>query len=351
MARIAIIADDLTGALDTASPFACHGLHVRAALDLDSLDEAIAARPDVLAVSTNSRDLPGDRAAALAGEAARQLFVWRPDLVLKKIDSRLKGNIAGETAAVAEVFGFSRMVAAPAVPDQGRLVRNGHVEGTGVDGQRNIAERMPCGQFTVSICDAASDDDLDRIAGDWRIGTDVLFVGARGLASAFARRFAGSGKPKPFIVSRPVMLAVGSRDPITAKQIATLLAVNKGAAIVEAPGGNVPASHASNSLTIFACKGDMTEPPALVATRFARSVAAEAARTNPSTMLLTGGDTALAVLQALGVRTLDIRGEAAAGLPWFEVASADGGTITVVSKSGGFGTEDILAKVLGTAGQ
>ena len=153
------------------------------------------------------------------------------------------------------------------------------------------------------------------------------------------------------MVSRPMMLAVGSRDPITGKQIAALLASNKDAAIVEAPGGRMPASRASGPLTIFACTGDMTEPPALVATRFAQSVAAEARRTRPSTMLLTGGDTALAVLQALGVRTVQVCGEAAAGLPWFEVASADGGTITAISKSGGFGTEDILARVLGTGGE
>jgi uncharacterized protein YgbK (DUF1537 family) len=84
MARVAIIADDLTGALDAASPFACRGLHVRAALDPNSLEEAIAAGPEVVAVSTNSRGLSGDRAATLARKAARRLLPWRPELVLKR---------------------------------------------------------------------------------------------------------------------------------------------------------------------------------------------------------------------------------------------------------------------------
>ena len=350
MARIAIIADDLTGALDTASPFACRGLQVRVALAPELLPEATAARPDVVGVSTNSRALPEDRAAALAREAAERLRPWRPELVLKKVDSRLKGNIAGETAAVAGVFGPSRICAAVAVPTEGRLVRNGEVEGSGVEGHLRVAPHMPFGQPAVAVLDAASDDDLDRIAADWRVGDDTLFVCARGLAAAFARRLAGRGSPAVFVAMPPVMVAVGSRDPITRQQLATLLAATPGASMVEAPGGRLPANHADGPLTVFACSGSMLEPPGRVAEIFAEHVAAEAERMRPATMLTTGGDTTFAVLRALGVRTLQVRGEASGGLPWFEVRRADGGTIAAVSKSGGFGSADVLLKVLARPG-
>ena len=97
---------------------------------------------------------------------------------------------------------------------------------------------------------------------------------------------------------------------------------------------------------MFACSGDMDEPPDRVAGTFAGHLAAELDRLRPATLLTTGGDTTLAVLRALGVTTLQVQGETVGGLPWFEVPKADGGSMAAVSKSGGFGSADILLRVL-----
>lgn len=345
MARVAVIADDLTGALDTTSPFACRGLQVRVALAPEFLPEA-AAGPDVVGVSLNSRALSEDRAAALACEAAERLLSWRPDLVLKKVDSRLKGNIACEAAAVARVFGSSQIRAAVAVPSEGRRVKDGAVVGSGVDGYLRVAEHMPSGEPAVIVLDTTSDGDLDRIAADWRVGDRTLFVCARGLAAAFARRMAGRSNPAAFVAVPPVVVAVGSRDPITRRQLTTLLAATPAASMVEAPGGRLPANYIEGPLTVFACSGDMREPPDRVAGIFAGHVAAEVDRLRPATLLMTGGDTTFAVLRGLGVTTLQVQGETVGGLPWFEVPKADGGAIAAVSKSGGFGSADILLRIL-----
>jgi uncharacterized protein YgbK (DUF1537 family) len=346
MDRIAIIADDLTGALDTASPFACAGLNVWTALQIDALDGALTAKPDVVAVSTNSRELNAAAAARLARDAAQRISAWRPNLILKKIDSRLKGNIAVETAAVAEVFGFSRIVAAPAVPEQGRFVRARKVEGMGIGQALDIGQIMPGGKFAISVPDTASDADLDRIANGWRRGEDVLFACARGLALAFARRFTKSAKPKRFAAHPPVLVAAGSRDPITARQIAALLAATPDATVAMAPGGIVPQVSSSGALAVYACSGEVAADLHTVAARFAKSLAIEIERLRPSTMLLTGGETAAAVLEALGVKLVRIRGEAVPGLAWFEIPAADGSMIACISKSGGFGNEDTLVKAL-----
>jgi uncharacterized protein YgbK (DUF1537 family) len=346
MDRIAIIADDLTGALDTASPFACAGLNVWAALQVDALDGALTANPDVIAVSTNSRELNAAAAARLARDAAQRISAWLPNLILKKIDSRLKGNIAVETAAVTEVFGFSRIVAAPAVPEQGRLVRGAKVEGMGIGQALDIGQIMPGSGFVISVPDTASDADLDRVATGWRRGEDILFACARGLAQAFARRFTRSAKPMRFAARPPVLVAAGSRDPITARQIAALHAANPDATVVMAPGGMVPQVSSSGALTVYACSGEVAANPQAVAARFAKSLATEIRRSRPATMLLTGGETAAAVLEALGVKLVQVRGEAAPGLAWFEIPAADGETIACISKSGGFGNEDTLVKAL-----
>ena len=346
MDRIAIIADDLTGALDAASPFACEGLNVWTVLQVDALDEALAAKPDVISVSTNSRDLNAAAAAQLARDAAQRVSAWRPNLILKKIDSRLKGNIAVETAAVAEVFGYSRIVAAPAVPEQGRLVREGKVEGMGIGHALDIGQIMPGGKFAISVPDTAGDADLDRIANGWRDGEDVLFACARGLALAFARRFTRSAKPMRFAALPPVLVAAGSRDPITARQVAALRVANPDAAVVMAPGGIVPEASSSGALSVYACSGEVAADAQTVAVRFARSLAIEIDRARPATMLLTGGETAAAVLEALGVKLVQVRGEAAPGLAWFELPAADGSPIACISKSGGFGNEETLVKTL-----
>ncbi len=346
MDRIAIIADDLTGALDTASPFACSGMNVWTALQVDALDGAVAAKPDVIAISTNSRELNAAAAARVARDAAQRISAWQPNLILKKIDSRLKGNIEVETAAVAEVFGFSRIVAVPAVPEQGRLVRAGKVEGMGIRQALDIRQIMPDDRFAISIPDIASDADLDRIAADWRHGEDVLFACARGLALAFARRFTKSAKPMHFAARPPVLVAAGSRDPITARQIAALLAANPDATVATAPSGIVPQVPSPGTLAVYACSGELAEDPQTVAARFAKSLATEIGRSRAATMLLTGGETATAVLEALDVKLVQVRGEAAPGLAWFEIPAADGSTIACISKSGGFGSEDTLVKAL-----
>ena len=49
--------------------------------------------------------------------------------MFKKIDSRLKGNIISRTRRTP----FRSALVAPAIPDFGRIVNAGHVQGFGVD--------------------------------------------------------------------------------------------------------------------------------------------------------------------------------------------------------------------------
>jgi hypothetical protein len=132
--EIAIIADDLTGALDSAAPFAARGRRVAAALDPDALDEAlgIVGAATVVAVNTLTRHLDAAAAAAVAQGAAARCVAAGARLVLKKIDSRMRGNVGAESSAVARALGAGGLVVAPAVPAQGRIVAGGFVRGAGV---------------------------------------------------------------------------------------------------------------------------------------------------------------------------------------------------------------------------
>src|SRR5687768_2826457 len=122
-----ILADDLTGAADSAIAFA-RQMPTRViwgdARPEDHTD------PFVLAYDAATRELDGVEAARRHREAMRRFRDSRLR-VFKKIDSTLRGHPAEEIAAMLDVM-FShepatRIVLAPAFPAAGRTVRDGQV--------------------------------------------------------------------------------------------------------------------------------------------------------------------------------------------------------------------------------
>lgn len=344
--QIAIVADDLTGALDTATPFVLRGLRVATAVRPEGLEAALQCGADVVVANTVSRALPPAAAAQRVDEVAAALARMRPAVVFKKIDSRLKGNVEAETAALARRLGYERVVVAPAIPDQGRPTVDGAVRGHGVPVPIPVAARFP--NLPVMVADATSESDMDAIvaAHDWG-GT--LAAGARGLGAALARTLGMPTPPRPFAAEAETLIAVGSRDPITAAQIARLADERADLAVIDAPGG-VLAADAPALPAVLRCSGDYGALDEEVARRFAEGVVAQGMRLGPSTLLLSGGDTALAVLDALGVALVFPEGEAAPGLPWFRLGVGEELFLRCVVKSGGFGDPGVLARLLQGAG-
>ncbi|KPK33324.1 MAG: hypothetical protein AMJ66_05580, partial [Betaproteobacteria bacterium SG8_40] len=127
MARVLIVADDLTGALDTAGPFAQQGLVTKVVAQPMQCDADSLGGARVVSVNTASRHLPADAAADRVRQCARIFSGQRFDYVFKKIDSTLRGNVVAETIALIEASGRSSALVAPAFPAQGRTVMAGVV--------------------------------------------------------------------------------------------------------------------------------------------------------------------------------------------------------------------------------
>ncbi|QPL44859.1 four-carbon acid sugar kinase family protein [Halomonas sp. A40-4] len=121
--RVAIVADDLTGALDAAAPFAQRGATTRVVVALESLEASLdawqGALPDVIAVTTESRHLMASAAAERVTQATRILARLAPAVWFKKIDSTLRGQAVAESLAMHRAC-CRRLLLAPAVPSQGR---------------------------------------------------------------------------------------------------------------------------------------------------------------------------------------------------------------------------------------
>src|SRR5579862_113111 len=116
--RLLLIADDLTGALDTAAQFV--GL-----FGPISVHWRLNAGADSVAFDTGARELSGAEAEATV---ATRLATQRLDgatLDYAKLDSLLRGHPAREIAAWLRHGGFDRCVIAPAFPAQGRITREG----------------------------------------------------------------------------------------------------------------------------------------------------------------------------------------------------------------------------------
>ena len=182
--------------------------------------------------------------------------------------------------------------------------------------------------------------DLDRIVAGRR---PCLWVGARALAFALARSMgrapAQSAPPLPW----PVLVAVGSRDPVTKAQVEVL---RRSWRVLAVPDGNLVGDVGEGEPTILQMTaGGAGRPAGEAAIAFAQSVADTMRRNRPATLIASGGETANAILGALGVDRLVLIAEIAPGLPVSDVRT-EWGTLRVVTKSGGFGGPDALADLV-----
>ena len=118
MNDVRILADDLTGALDTAAAFTGE-----VPVYLDAPPTVDASPGPVSVVATATRDVPADMLARLL--APSLAWLADADLAYKKVDSLLRGNTFAECAHVARTGGFGGIVFAPAFPKQGRVTIDG----------------------------------------------------------------------------------------------------------------------------------------------------------------------------------------------------------------------------------
>ena len=387
-ARVAVVADDLTGTLDSAGPFAARGCATWAVVSARDCARDRFAAAQVVSINCASRHLSAGAAAAAVHEAMVRLCPPQAEILIKKIDSTLRGNVAAETLAALSASGRANAIVLPAFPAQGRSVRGGvvHVMGvplaqTGfardalsppplepldrvfasVAPQARVASVPPAGPFELAmrgeapkvfVVDSETDADLQhsvRILGA-RLSECVL-VGSAGLAAAVAQVCMPAGPvPARPRVSGQVLFVVGSRAEQSAAQVSALRE-RAGVAVFDAPDGVAPDADLARSqapalvLRATVRAGGEPSDAETVAARLAQAVVG-ALRSRPiSALLATGGDTAVAILLALSQPALLVVGDLLPGIPYCRI-ELDGRTLWLLTKAGGFGTRGTLVEVL-----
>lgn len=375
MDRLALLADDLTGACDASAVYARAGYSVRVFPFQEGPWNAGDA--EVISASSNSRNLAShDAASALrrSAEACRELGAKR---FYKKIDSTLRGQVRSEVTALLEHLQLHAALICPALPSQGRTVQDAAVLVDGVPAHLGAAGRDPgaplqsssiltcvpgaltcslaelrsgflpdrvneaLSKRTVMVCDAVTDEDLHIIAETVRNRQDILPVGSSGLARALA---GPQGNSVP--VTSPVLALIGSLHPASRAQ-----ALRCSGVISLADPPEVPETvrqcleHLKHrrSPVVITSGSSASDPSGFLG----RTAAAVLEQVPDLRIAASGGDTALGVLRELGASHLDVTGELCSGVPVSVIIGGRFDGVSVITKGGGFGGPETLRELIG----
>ena len=395
MPQILVVADDLSGAADCGVAFQRAGLSGVVLLSCDGA----TADADVLALDADSRHLQAETAAALHRRLV-QRYLAPGMLLYKKVDSTLRGNVAAELAAIVPGAGVA--IVAPAFPGTGRTTRNGrmyvrdvpleqteiwrHEDLSGVadiaamlaqSGLRAVRaglelvrggpmalchalDRMARDGAEAIVCDAETDGDLAAVAAaSAHMHSRHFWVGSAGLARHLpqAVSMAAAARVDAIIAPHgPVLVVVGSLSEVSRAQ-ARHLAEQSGVVAVAVPpaalrrGDAHPAWQAAVAaigtaldrdddvvLTIGAEGPRDRSEGWRLCDALARLVLPLADRIGG--LVATGGETARALLTALGADGLRLVCEIEPGVV---LSTAEGGrALAVITKAGAFGTPATL---------
>jgi D-threonate/D-erythronate kinase len=386
--KLVIVADDLTGAMDAAAPFAARGVATRLFVSTPAEDFADPAQ--VVSFTTDSRHASAEEAQARTAHFVSHLRGERRTL-FKKIDSTLRGHVAVETRAALAASGCRHAIVTPAFPAQGRILADGEVWVNGVRlrdsaiggdalsppprerlgdvfraavSDLRVHDVSSARAFAFSpdegehayIVDASQDADLLALAEiALARGRDVLCVGSSGFAHALAEAaFPRTETRAPENISGPLICVVGSRTPESARQAQYL--IDRGARLIElkTQAGTLVVPSAKSvlvantdcpSLVLRVTQADATPADAASAVRALAAFAAELLSTRRfAGVIATGGDTARALLERLGVAAIDLVGELLPGIALGTI-EVGGAPLPIVTKAGGFGDDGLFVTI------
>lgn len=353
-----LLADDLTGALDSAAAFA-------------SMDEPVmvgwrGAVPGegAIALDSRSREASSNEARAAVADVAPALWAPGSGLAFKKIDSLLRGQEVAELETILFLLRPRHCLIAPAFPAQRRITRAGRqyawsdggwdAVATDLAGElaraghravlRKAGDAVPPG---TSFWDAESDADLDAVVAAAGGIDGVLWVGSGGLAAALARA-AGYARPgEAAHLPQPILGLVGSEHAAIREQLGRLGPLHR--LLGEKGEGDDEIARRLRSEGVVFASLDLPQgtsrrdAAAMIEARFAGLLAG---LDRPGTLVAAGGETLRGLCETLGVERLDVTGDIVPGMPRSLMRGGRWDGVTVVSKSGAFGGPDLLRQLV-----
>jgi len=405
--KLLILADDFTGALDTAASLAREGIPVLAVTDLFMAPKSVDI--PVLVMDTESRHLEPAEAYNVY-EIITRRWSSAAEHIYIKTDSVLRGNLSAYLAgAIDGMMDCPEAYFLPAFPAAGRTTVNGHqllngtpIEETGFSmdplnpvKNSRIAELLnndyeirvkeyavdapltgwesPLGRKTA-VFDAFTQEDLNRRGEELKEkGFLRLTAGCAGFAGCFPSLLELSAEPQPLPKAEKLLVLCGSANDITFRQLDE---AEKAGWPILSPAwdmiltGNAEelAAQLKDSLSkqgrvIFAVsrsREDVEQFTALcrekglaaseihnVIQNYLRKLSTQFYRygeTPPDAIAIFGGDTLFSTLATLGGSRQTVIGEVEPGVP-VSMAELSGHQTMLITKSGGLGSTDVVEKI------
>jgi D-threonate/D-erythronate kinase len=356
MCTLKLLADDLTGALDTSAEF----VGICGPLDVIWSVDSLALGASNFAIDSGTRECNADTAAAVVRPLAPRL--GSVDIAYKKIDSLLRGPWVAELEVCVQSGFWDACIVAPAFPHQGRITRDGQQLVTMPDGSWSalapgIVERLQqCRlearlaisrgslQDGISVFDAERDDHLDQIAEIGRqFSGRVLWCGSGGLAAALGR---GSDVSVPTTWKGSVLGVFGSDHNATVAQLSMCEAIVLRSSHIERDIDAI-----KRRLERGVALVRLETPGALSRGEAAKHFASELghlaeAIDPPKSLIVAGGETLKALMLAVEARSLRVKGRLEPGLPKSVIQGGRWAGVDVISKSGAFGPPGLWFSLL-----
>ena len=387
---VRVIADDLTGACDVAAAL----LPSRRRVVVGGID-AVGDADALVVRNTQSRTCaPADAAARVRRALADVPSVGTGD-VLKKIDTALRGHLGTELDAAMDACGAAQALVLAAIPEAGRTTVGGLQLADGVpvdrtpfardpqnpvrdarvaetiastsrrrvtsvgldvlrrDGVAAVLARAARDGVAVVVGDAETDDDLR----EWLVGMGgdtIVLAGSTGLARAWRGAASWSAEPRPSGASARdgaggILVVAGSAHPVGRGQLAHLEA-QQDALVVDVTRADVAALasglRAGRVVCLVGPDGHHDGGSAALLARLAETTARAIAAAPPRAMVLVGGETAYAVLGALGHPRLGVEGAPAPLAVRATVLDGVLAGMPLVTKGGSTGPPERLADLI-----
>lgn len=385
--RLVVIADDLTGANDTGVQFIKNGQKVFVTSQLCFKDiEQEMLKNDILVINTESRFLNENSAYNKLFELGLFLKNKKVEYIYKKIDSTYRGNIKHEILGLKNSLSFKKIIIASAFPKVKRQVIDGKIFVDGKLLENTIFAKDPKNPIKKSfipeilqvqnynivkaldinekellkeyiIFDSLDDNDLKMISKFLdTYSENYLLVGTGGIAEYLNINF----------ISKINILISGSANEVSHNQILELLQDKKlisyvislknikmdsAKVIKEIIRKFEIALQEKKDFLIYSEKNfnyNEIQQDSDILMDIIKKISNELlARysTNIDNIFITGGDTAINVLESNQINGITIKGEIEAGIPYGKIVYNQNEYL-IATKAGGFGQPCSLKNVL-----
>ena len=403
MIKILIIADDFTGALDTGVKFATKGAKTKVMTKWD--DSFVDDPAEVLVLCVPSRHESPEDAYQMVREVVEKAD-GKVGTIFKKTDSVLRGNVGAELTAVLEGSSANQLYFIPALPSMRRITLGGIHYISGIAVKNSVFGRDPFDPVTESyvpdLMHKQSDANIESISVEDAIskvptseektifvydcesndtfdaelkmlckkGMPKLVAGCSGLAEALASRVGDESRIVDRSMEGNLTVVCGSVNPISVAQMnfaerygfsrihlsdnqflgseEALKATAQGVELIGkfSSGTIVDTLYANNGVQRNVTEKELEKTRSLISRRVGRLMKAMLEAGYEGRLMIIGGDTLLEFTNAIGCYELYPVCEIDPGTVVFRL-EYDGREHEIITKSGGFGSEELLVKIVG----